>query len=163
MDWVLLLGFVTGLRTMTGIAVVCWAAWLTWLPEHGWAAWTSYLVSALIFTGFAISEYVGDTLPKTPSRKAPVPAAARLVFGALVGALAAQAIQEPVAGGILTGVVGALIGTWGGYWARMRAAKLAGRDLPVALAESAFALGVAVLCVWELHKGIAWDIQRGAF
>lgn len=163
MNWVLLLGVVTGMRTMTGIAVVCWAAWIAWLPERGWAVWTTYLVSALIFTGFAIGEYIGDTLPKTPSRKAPGPAAARLVFGALVGALAAAAIQQPVAGGLLAGVIGAAIGTWGGYALRMWGARRVGRDLPVALTESALALGMAVLAVWELHQGIAWDIQRGAF
>lgn len=163
MNWVLLLGVVTGMRTMTGIAVVCWAAWIAWLPERGWAVWTTYLVSALIFTGFAIGEYIGDTLPKTPSRKAPGPAAARLVFGALVGALAAAAIQQPVAGGLLAGVIGAAIGTWGGYALRMWGARRVGRDLPVALAESALALALAVVSVWELHQGIAWDIQRGAF
>lgn len=163
MNWVFVLGLVTGLRSMTGMAVVCWAAWLVWLPERGWAAWTAHLVTMLIFAGLAAAEYVGDTLPKTPSRKAPGPAAARLVLGGLVGALAAWAIREPVAGGILTGVVGAAIGTWGGYTVRMWAAKLAGRDLPVGLTESAVALGLAVLAVWELHQGIAWDLRRGAF
>lgn len=163
MDWIFVLGVVTGMRTMTGIAVVCWAAWIAWLPENGWAMWTTYLVSALIFTGFAIGECVGDTLPKTPSRKAPGPAAARAVFGALVGALAAKAIQEPIAGGILIGVIGAAIGTWGGYAGRTWGAKRVGRDLPVALAESALAIALAVLSVWQLHQGIAWDIQRGAY
>ncbi len=163
MNWVFLLGIVTGMRTMTGIAVVCWAAWLTWLPEHGWGMWTTYLVSALIFTAFAIGEYVVDTLPNTPSRTAPGPAAARFVFGALVGALTARAIQEPTAGGVLAGIVGAAIGTWGGYAVRMWAAKRVGRDLPVALTESAVALVLAVISVWYLHQGIAWDIRRGAY
>jgi uncharacterized membrane protein len=161
-QWIVLLGIVTGMRTMTGIAVVCWAAWLGTLPEHGWAVWATYLVSALIFTGFAIGEYIGDTRANTPSRKAPGPALARIVFGALVGALAATAIFEPVAGGVLAGAGGALIGTWGGYAARMWGARRLGRDLPVALSESALALLLAVAAIWELHLGVLVDLKRGA-
>ena len=162
MDWILLLGVVTGMRTMTAIAAVCWAAWLRWLPENGWALWTTYLVSALVFTGFALGEYLGDTLPNTPSRKEPGPVAARLVFGALVGALGAKAITEPIAGGMLAGVLGVIIGTWGGFALRKKGAELTGRDLPVALAESACALALAAVAVWELHKGILIDLKRGA-
>ena len=162
MLWILLLGVVTGARTMTGIAVVCWAAWLGTLPEHGWGLWASYLVSALVFTALALGEYIGDTLPKTPSRKTPGPAAARIVFGALVGALAATSIYEPLAGGILAGVLGAVIGTWGGYWFRMGLARRLGRDLPAALAESAVALALALYAIWQIHQGILMDLKRGA-
>ncbi|MGI4827130.1 MAG: DUF4126 domain-containing protein [Janthinobacterium lividum] len=161
MDKILFLGVVTGMRTMTGIAAVCWGAWLMWLPEHGWAMWSTYLVSAIIFTVLAIGEYIGDTLPKTPSRKTVGPAMARLVFGGLVGALGAMAIVEPLAGGILAGVIGAAIGTWGGYAVRAWGAKRVGNDLPVALLESAFALVLAILCVWSLHQGILVDQRRG--
>ncbi len=162
MHWIFLLGVVTGCRTMTGIAVVCWAAWLGALPEHGWAIWITYLVSALIFTGFAIGEYIGDTLPRTPSRKEPGPAAARIAFGALVGALAATSIYEPVAGGVLLGGAGAALGTWGGYAFRMASARKIGRDFPAAIGESALALGLAILSVWQLHVGILTDLKRGA-
>lgn len=153
MEWMLLLGVVTGLRTMTPIAVLCWAAYLGYLPQHGWANWTSFLISSLVFTVFALGEYIGDTLPRTPSRKAPGPAAARLVFGALVGALAASAISEPLAGGVLIGLAGAAIGTWGGWWVRHRLSGAVGRDLPVALAESALALILAIAAVVALHHG----------
>ena len=160
--WIVLLGVVTGCRTMTAIAVLCWAAWLGFIPEHGWAIWITYLVSALIFTGFALAEYYGDTLATTPSRKAPGPAAARMVFGALVGALAATAVYEPVAGGILAGLIGAVVGTWGGYWVRATLSRLLGHDLPVALAESAVALALAIYAVSQIHQGVLIDLQRGA-
>ena len=162
MQWIFLLGVATGCRTMTGIAVVCWAAWLGVLPEHGWAMWITYLVSAIIFTGLALGEYYGDTLPTTPSRKAWGPATARVVFGAMVGALAATSIFQPVAGGILAGGVGALAGMWAGYTIRMALARRVGRDLPVALAESAIALALAIFSVWNLHQGILIDLKRGA-
>ena len=162
MLWVLFLGIVTGMRTMTGMAAVCWGAWLMWLPEHGWANWTTYLVSAIVFTVLALGEYIGDTLPKTPSRKAAGPALARLVFGGLVGALGAVAIVEPLAGGILAGLIVAAIGTWGGYAVRAWGSKRVGNDLPMAIVESAFALGLAAFSVWQLHIGILVDLRRGA-
>lgn len=157
-----MLGIVSGMRVMTAIAAVCWAAWLTWLPETGWAVWTTYLVSAVVFSLLAVGEYVGDTLPNTPSRKSPGPAAARIVFGGLVGALGARAISEPLAGGILTGVAGALIGTWGGFAIRHWAAEKVGNDLPVALAESALAVALAFAAIWSLRNGILSDLRRGA-
>ena len=162
MNWIFLLGVATGLRTMTPIAAVCWAAWFTWLPERGWATWTTYLVSALVFSALAIGEYIGDTLPNTPSRKAAGPALARIVFAGLVGALAASAITEPAAGGVLAGVLGGAVGTWGGFGVRKWSAEKVGHDMPVALAESAFSMALAAASVWELHQGILIDLKRGA-
>lgn len=162
MEWIVLLGVVTGMRSMTGIAVLCWGAYLSYLPQHGWAHWTAYLFSAIVFTLFALGEYVGDTLPNTPSRKAPGPAAARLVFGALVGALVASAMSEPIVGGALFGVAGAVIGTWGGWWVRMRLARAAGRDLPIALAESALALTLAIVALWRLHHALTLELLHTA-
>ena len=155
MQWIFLLGVASG-------AVLCWAAWMGVLPEHGWGKWITYLVSALVFTGFALGEDYGDTLPKTPSRKAPGPFAARLAFGSLVGALAATGIYEPVAGGILVGFAGALVGTLAGYALRVAAARRLGRDLPVALAESALAVVFAIWAIWNLHQGVLIDLKRGA-
>ena len=66
------------------------------------------------------------------------------MFGGLVGALAAHAVIEPAAGGAIFGVVGALIGAFGGVRVRMYWSKAIGKDLPVALLESAIALGLAV-------------------
>lgn len=161
MNWVFLLGVVTGMRTMTGIAAVCWGAWLSWIPERGWAMWTTYLVSAIVFTVLAVGEYVNDTRA-TASRKDTFPLLSRLAFGALVGMLGAQAITEPLAGGVIAGVLGAAIGTYAGYGARMRLARRVGRDLPVAVLESAFAVLLAAISLWELRKGVMIDLKRGA-
>ena len=68
------------MSSMTPIAVVCWAAWLGWLPLEGtWAFWTAKLVSAIVFTVLAVGEWVGDTLPVTPK-----PDGAAAVAGASV-------------------------------------------------------------------------------
>jgi uncharacterized membrane protein len=154
MIWMVVLGISTGMRTLTATAVLCWFAWLGLLPQHGWTFWVGNLISVIVFTLMALGEYVGDTRPSTPSRTTLPLVAARLFFGALAGTLSARAIQEPVAGGVLFGVVGALIGTYGGHRLRMAGARWLGRDLPVALSESALALVLAVLAAYRLaHPG----------
>ncbi len=89
MTWLIaipLLGVVTGMRTMTAMAVLCWFAYLGYLPLDGtWASWAAKLVTAIIFTVLRLGEFVVDKLPKTPNRTAPGPLLARLVFGGLVG------------------------------------------------------------------------------
>jgi len=151
MNWLILAGISTGMRTLTATAVLCWYAWLGLLPQHGWTFWAGNLVSAIVFTLLAVGEYVGDTLPTTPSRTAPVGVIGRLLFGALAGILAARAVQEPTAGGVVFGMAGALIGTYGGHRLRMVGARWAGRDLPVALTESALALTLALIAAQRLH------------
>ena len=92
MSWLLaipLLGFATGLRSLTPIAVLCWFGYLARLPVHySWAHWSTTLVSVIVFTVLALGEYIGDKLPKTPARTAPFSLAVRVVFGGLVGAIA---------------------------------------------------------------------------
>ena len=139
-----LIGVVAGLRSMTAPAVVSWAARLGWLHLEGsplaflGAAVTPYILSVL-----AIGELINDKLPKTPSRKAPVPFAARVVMGALCGA-ALGAPSQALIGGIVAGVVGAVAGTMGGYEARTRLVKATGgKDLPIALIEDVVAVGGA--------------------
>ena len=68
--WFVLLGMTVGLRSMTAMAVLCWFAWPQLLPQHGWAFWVGSLVSVIVFTVAAVGEYIGDTLPQTPSRTA---------------------------------------------------------------------------------------------
>ena len=163
MLWWLMLGMSTGMRTMTAMAVLCWCAWLGLLPEPGWAAWSAMLFSAIVFTVFALGEYVGDTLPSTPSRKKIPLMLARLCFGALAGSLGAHAMGQPVAGGVVFGMVGALIGTYGGYRVRMFLASKLGHDLPVALVESAFALMLALVAAHAEHQSIvmeAWAMKN---
>jgi uncharacterized membrane protein len=158
---VLFLGIANGMRTMTPIAVVCWAAWLGYLPQEGWGAWAGTLPAVIIFTLCAVGEWVADILPQTPSRKTPFPFAARIVFGALSASLAWHALNEPLAGGILCGAIGAVLGTLGGYRLRMWGAVKVGRDWPVGVAESALAVGIAILMVWRMHQGFVHPYETG--
>lgn len=162
MDMILLLGVVTGMRSMTAIAALSWAAWLGLVPEQGWATWIAHLVVVILFTVCALAEYVVDTLPKTPRRTELGPALVRVIVGALVGAMAAVAIDEPVAGGIIFGAGGAIIGTWGGFFVRMTVARILRRDLPAALLETASAIALAMIAIAKLHHGIVLDLQKAA-
>lgn len=160
MDEILVLGVVTGMRSMTAIAALAWVAWLGLVPEHGWATWIAHLVVAVIFTLCAVGEYVVDTRPNTPKRTELGPAVLRVIIGSAVGAMIAVAIDEPVAGGIIFGAGGAIIGTWGGFFVRMTVARIFRRDLPAALLESASAIGLTIREVAKLHHGILLDMQR---
>lgn len=153
MSWVLaipLLGMMTGLRTMTPMAVLCWFAYFGsdggHLPLGGtWAFWAGKLVTAIVFTVLALGEYVGDKLPQTPSRTAPGPLIARLVFGGLVGAIAAAGAQGPTLEGILLGVAGALAGSFLGYQVRKHLVQWSGRpDWNIAVLEDATALLISI-------------------
>jgi uncharacterized membrane protein len=151
MFWAITLGIATGMRTFTALAVVCWVAYLGYLPVEGtWAFWTAKLASVIIFSALALGEYFGDTRAGAPSRTTLMPLVARLISGNLVGVIVATGLGQPKISGILLGTIGALIGTYGGYRARMFGARIVGRDFPVALAESAVALGISMYAMQEI-------------
>ena len=143
-----LIGVVAGLRSMTAPAVVSWGARLGWLHlENTWLAFLGSPITPYILSVLAIGELINDKLPKTPSRKTPVPFAARVVVGALCGA-ALGASSQALVGGLLAGMLGAVAGTLGSYEVRSRAVKaIGGKDLPIALLEDALAICGAFLIV----------------
>jgi uncharacterized membrane protein len=144
-----LLGVVTGMRTFTPMAVLCWFAYFGHLPVQGsWAAWTTKLATAIIFTALALSEYVGDKLPKTPNRIAPGPLIARLVFGGLIGAIVAEALDGSGVEAVILALGGTLVGAFAGFLIRREVvSQLGSRDWPVALLEDISAVLCAVLAM----------------
>jgi uncharacterized membrane protein len=146
-----LIGVVAALRSLTAPAVVSWAARLGWLHlESTPLAFLGYAATPWIVSVLALAELVTDQLPKTPSRKAPGPFVARIVMGALCGAALGAAAGETL-GGAFAGALGAIAGTLGGYELRVRLARAAGRDLPIALLEDAIAIGGGLLIVSRLY------------
>ena len=143
-----LIGVVAGLRALTPLAAVSWAARLGWLHLDGtWLAFLGYAATPYIFSVLAIGELINDKLPKTPSRKAPPGFAARIVTGTLSGA-AFGAVSQSLFGSPVAGALGAVAGTLGGYEFRSRVVKaIGGKDLPIALLEDAIAVGGAFLIV----------------
>jgi len=135
------IGVTAGLRSMTPLAAVSWAARLGWLPlGNTWLAFFGFTYTPYILTVFALGELVADKLPRTPSRKAPGPFLFRIVSGALCGA----ALTSGSIGGLIAGGLGGVAGTLGGYEFRARLVKaIGGKDLPIALLEDVIAIGVA--------------------
>jgi uncharacterized membrane protein len=150
MSWLLavpLLGLATGLRSLTPMAVLCWFAYLGYLPvDTTWASWTARPISVAIFTILAVGELVADKLPRTPNRIAPGPLFGRLALGGLVGSIAATAMNGPGVEGVLLGVIGAALGAFAGFMVRRNVVEALGcPDWPVAIAEDVIAILSAVL------------------
>jgi len=145
----LLIGWVCGLRSMTGPAVVCWGAHLGWLQLEGSKlGFLNSPISVGVFTLFALGEMVADKLPKTPSRLAPGSLAVRCVFGAIC----AEALCIAGGGGLLVGwalgAVGGGAGAYAGY--HVRRWLTMGKGLPdiiIALLEDVVAIGGGLLIV----------------
>lgn len=142
-----LLGITSGLRALTGLAVLSWAARLGYLPlQHTWLAFLGYAFTPYILILMAIGELLNDKLPKTPSRLIPLQFITRLVTGALCGVALGLSTNHLLIGP-LAGDVGSVAGTLGGARARGFGATLFGRDLPAALLEDAAAIAIAVVAV----------------
>ena len=140
-----LLGCLTGLRSITGAAAVCWAARLGWLRFDGtWLAFAGRTPALAFFTLGAVGELVADKLPNTPARTAPLGLSARIFFGAMCGAALALASSTRVLPATIAGVFGGLAGAFGGYHLRHAlVTRLRVPDFAVALAEDAVAIAGA--------------------
>jgi uncharacterized membrane protein len=143
-----LIGFVSGLRALTGLTVVSWGARLGWLHlENTWLSFLGASITPYILSVLAIGELINDKMPKTPSRKAPPSFVIRIVMGAVSGG-AVGASSQGMIGGLVAGALGAVAGTLGGYEARHRlVAAIGGKDLPIALLEDLVAVAGAFCIV----------------
>jgi uncharacterized membrane protein len=144
-----LLGTLTGFRTLTPMAVLCWFAYTGHLSvEDTWASWTGKLWVAIAFTVLAVGELIVDKLPKTGDRTAPLPLVARLSMGGLIGAIVAAGLDGPGIEGVILGVAGAMVGTYGGFLVRRRIVQRQRyEDWQVALVEDAVTVGCAVVAM----------------
>ena len=144
-----LMGFITGMRTMTPIAVLCWFAWLKLLPVDGsWAWWCGVLGVAMLFTVLALAEYVADKMGKSPRPTRPTVLVVRFFFGGLVGAILASGLDASGVEGVILGVLGALVGAFAAYQLRHQLTRRIGCKMwQVTLTEDVFAIAAAILCM----------------
>lgn len=140
-----LIGIVAGLRAMTPLAAISWGAYLGWL-DFGASplSFMGHIITVLVLSLLAIGELVTDQLPNTPSRKVPMQFVARIVMGALAGAL----LTGDWTIGLILGAIGAVLGTFAGAELRARLATALNRDLPAALIEDIVAVLAAFLIVY---------------
>ncbi len=146
------LGWVTGLRSLTAPAVVCWGAHLGWLHFAGTKlGFIDHPATLAIFTLLALAELIADKLPKTPSRIAPQGLIPRIFFGAFAGVALAVSGGAVLTVAALVGMIGAIAGAFAGYHARHAlVTRLHWPDLPVALAEDLVAIVGGFLIVSQL-------------
>ncbi|MDE3104447.1 MAG: DUF4126 family protein [Acidobacteriota bacterium] len=140
------LGAVTGLRTMTAMAVLCWFAYSGNLDvQDTWAFWTGKLVTPIVFTLLALGELYADKMPWVPNRIDPGPLFARVCFGGLIGAIIGAVLGRSSVEGLILGVIGAIIGAFTGFVVRREVVqRLRCNDWPVAAAEDLVAIGCAI-------------------
>ena len=145
-----LIGIFAGMRSLTAPATVAWAVYLGWLKPEGPLSFIGSLPSVVILTLLALGELVGDKLPKTPSRTAPLGLIARLVTGGVSGAcITAAGGQGAFAGGLL-GALGGVVGCFGGYQTRKwLVGALGTNDIYVALVEDLVAVAG---CLWVVTR-----------
>lgn len=148
-----LIGGVSGLRSLTGIAVVTIAAQRDW-PHLGWlhlgGTGLSFLArpaALYIFVVLAIGELVADKLPFTPPRIQAGPLAVRFLLGALCASALAVAAGMPWVFPAAVGGASAIVGAYAGYWVRRTITSRAVKDLPIALVEDATAILLALFAV----------------
>jgi uncharacterized membrane protein len=147
-----LLGFVTGLRSLTPAAIVCWAAKLGWLHFAGTKLeFVDRPTTLILFTLLALAELIADKLPNTPARTGPPGLIARIVLGCFCGVALATSAGGNLLVAAIIGVIGALAGTFAGYNIRRALVVRAHLpDLAVALAEDLIAIGGSFLIVSHL-------------
>jgi uncharacterized membrane protein len=147
-----LIGCVDGLRSLTGPAVVCWAAHFGWLHFAGTKlAFVDRPVTLIVFTVLAIVELVLDKLPSTPARTAPVGLIARIVLGGACGLAVATSAGISTLFAAAVASVGAVVGAFAGYSTRRQIVSHTRLpDLAVALAEDAIAIAGGFLIISRL-------------
>ncbi len=144
-----LLGTVTGLRTFTPLAVLCWYAYSGALQlQFGWDLWIARLSVAIVVTILALCELVADKQPWMLDRIIAPSVIFKVLLGGFIGAVVADGLNGPTLEGIILGVLGVLVGTYGGYLVRKELVQqLRCKDWKVALAEDALALVCAIFAL----------------
>jgi uncharacterized membrane protein len=144
-----LLGFITGMRTLTPMAVLCWFAYLGYLPVHdSWAWWCAKLSVAIAFTVLAILEYIADKLYLSPRPTRPAVLTVRFFLGGLVGAILAAGLDASGVEGTILGVLGALVGAFCAYELRHQLThRLGCKTWHVTVTEDVFAIASAIICM----------------
>ncbi|MBA3943941.1 MAG: DUF4126 family protein [Herpetosiphonaceae bacterium] len=141
-----LLGVITGMRSMTGLATI--SAYLNHgAPQELGAPWdrlgspTADAVSKVA----ALGEMIADKTPAIPARIKPGPLVGRALIGALGGGSFAQSRGESALTGAGFGALGAIASTFGFYYLRQQIDnRLHMPDFVVALAEDAAAVTLAL-------------------
>ncbi len=149
------IGVLVGLRSMTPIAAIGWAAHLKWIDisdSHFGVLGSTPVV--YILSALALGELIADKTSFVPSRTKLAPLVVRIVLGAVCGIALAMATNDFDVAGLVLGAGGAVAGTFGGFHLRRwMVNRLKVPDLTVALLEDAVAVGGSFLILGHLNLG----------
>lgn len=141
-----LLGFVTGLRSMTPLALLNWTKRIGIDADSTMDKVLDAPASRVVSSMLAVGELVGDKLPTSPSRLSVGPFLGRLVIGAVVGATICQRSHLSPYVGAAIGATAASAGSAAGYYGRKNLNKVKFvPDFVWAGAEDLLALGLGYL------------------
>jgi uncharacterized membrane protein len=149
----IVIGGASGLRSLTGIAVVTIVAQRGW-PHLGWlhlgGTGLSFLgtpIAMYLFILLAIGELIADKTAFVPPRIQAPSLGARFVLGALCGSALALAAGMPWVFPAAVAGAAAVVGAYAGYWLRRSITSHGVKDLPIALLEDATAILLALFAV----------------
>jgi uncharacterized membrane protein len=147
------IGGATGLRSLTGTAVVTIVVQRGW-PHLGWlhlgGTGLNFLTkpaAMYVFVVLAIGELIADKLSFTPPRIQAGPLALRFLLGALCGSALAVAAGIAWFFPAAIGGISAIVGAYAGYWLRRGITSRGVKDLPIALLEDATTILLALFAV----------------
>jgi uncharacterized membrane protein len=150
---VLLIGFASGLRAFTPLALSCWIAAWGWMPLGGTRlGFLGTEIGAIIVSILAVGELIGDKLAMTPARTTAGPLGGRVITGALAGTALSIGAGQHWLIGLIGGVVGSIAGAFAGFHARQFLVRRMGvRDIFVAIAEDLVTIVLTLLVfAWVL-------------
>jgi len=147
------IGFFSGLRAFTPIALVSWLAIWGWMPLAGSPFWfigtTTFAIAISIL---ALIELVGDKLPKTSARTQLLPLVARMVTGGVSAAGLCFSAGRPWLLGLCLGASGSVLGAFSGYYVRHAiVSRLRIRDFLIALLEDFITAGGTLYIVHSFY------------
>ncbi len=162
------IGVIAGLRAFTPAAIVSQAARhnLIRMRKSPLRKLRSAVPTGIV-TALAVGELVGDKVPFVPNRIEAGPLAARVVSGALCGAVLCGAPlrsgAKAIGLGALLGGLGAVAGSFGGY--HLRRQIVMNTEIPdaaVAVVEDMLAIGGAIAIVSQSASVVSFA-TRGYF
>jgi uncharacterized membrane protein len=147
------IGFVAGLRTITALAAVSWAARLGWLTLEGsHADFIGSSFEVVFQSTLALLEHVGHVAyarsHPAADRTAAFPLFMQIALGGFAGACLSISAGQPSVIGVVLGGLGAVLGAFVGYEMRRRLVnELKVNDVVVAVSGSFIAIALAYLVI----------------
>jgi len=144
---IFIVGFATGLRTFTPLAVICWVAVWGWLPlGSSRLHFLGTTTGATIVSILALVELILDKLPMTPSRTSTGPLGARILIALFAGAALAIGMGQSWIAAIICGALASIVGAFAGFRYRTSITKKIGLPAWIfAVAEDFVTVGLTLV------------------